>query len=155
MTALDSAVLDHRTFEGTSTLFPPFIFVDLTFHTRASTTLLKEYELSDKAIETISKLKSFLKLEENWNSYGGIPPHKGVVDCATSLVASLDRKGFEVFFTAPGPDGEILVELMNGNRTVEITFDNEGRSTSAMFEGNKCLEESNSVDERKILQWLR
>jgi hypothetical protein len=154
MTALDSAISDYRILEGTSTISPYFVLLDPTFYTRASTTLFETCEVSDGAIDTISRLKSYLNLEENWDSYGGLPPRKNAVDQAISFVLSLDRKGYGIFFTAPGPSGEILIELKSGNKTVEVTFDNEKNVTSALFIGDRCIEEGNNLDERKILRWL-
>jgi hypothetical protein len=157
MTALNKAAFAYRTIGGTSTVYPPYNLFDYIFRTVVSTTLSEERVLSEDAIIAIGKMRSYLRLGENWDSYGGVPPQKTVVDRAISLVISLDRRGYPIFFTAPGPNGEILVELKVGEKTIETTFNNESEDSFAFFQRNQCVREDLFSEEKlpSLLQWLQ
>ena len=58
--------------------------------------------------KTIAKIKSFLRLQENRDSYDASVVQEVTVREAVSFVEQIDEDGLEVFFTAPGRDGEIL-----------------------------------------------
>ena len=58
--------------------------------------------------QAIAKLKSFLRLQANWDSYDASVVQEATVREAVSFVEQIDEDGLEVFFTAPGRDGEIL-----------------------------------------------
>jgi hypothetical protein len=157
MTALSNAAVPYSTLEGTSTVFPFYSIFEYSFHPPASTTLFLERELSEEAIDTIVKLKSFLRLQDNWDSYGAAAPQKDIIEQAISFVKSLDQRGQEVFFTAPGPNGEILVEVTQGEKTIETTISEDGGKSYASFHRTQCVEEGNLSDLRLplLLQWLR
>lgn len=157
MTALSNAAVPYSTLEGTSTVSPFYSIFEYSFHPPASTTLFSERELSEKAIDTIVKLKSFLRLQDNWDSYGAAAPQKDIIEQAISFVKSLDQRGQEVFFTAPGPNGEILVEVTQGEKTIETTISEDGEKSYASFHRTQCVEEGNLSDLRLplLLQWLR
>ena len=155
MIALSNAALAYGHLEGTSTIDPRYDLLDYIFRTRASTVYFEERELLEETIDAIGKLKSFSKLQENWDSYGALPPQQDTIEHAVSFVKALDRGGEPVYFTAPGPNGEILVELKKGNRTVEVTFEEDNHIKGALFIENGCIEEDANFDDGKILQWLR
>ncbi len=100
---------------------------------------------SDGALTILAKLQSFLRLEENWDSYGAATPSKKAVHGAIDLVQQLDRAGQSVYFVAPGPNGEIVVELKNDERSMEIYFDEDGNSEYVIFERGKCVDEFSTV----------
>ncbi|MBI4640174.1 MAG: hypothetical protein HY731_05740 [Candidatus Tectomicrobia bacterium] len=101
-------------------------------------------------------MKTFLQLKENWDSYGAEPPSKIAIEHAFSFVKTLDRQGLPVFFTAPGPNGEVLVELKQNDKSVEVTFESDGTASYAKFEGVACLEEGTLTDQilPDLAAWL-
>ncbi|MCX6136373.1 MAG: hypothetical protein NTV54_02630 [Ignavibacteriales bacterium] len=155
MIALSNAALAYGHLEGTSTIDPHYDLLDYVFRTRASTVYYEERELLEETIDAIGKLKSFSRLQENWDGYGALPPQQDTIEQAISFVKALDRGGEPVYFAAPGPNGEILVELKKGNRTVEVTIEEDNHIKSALFIENRCIEEDANFVERKILEWLR
>ena len=87
-----------------------------------------EHDLHLSTRKTIAKIKSFLRLQENWDSYDASIVQEATVREAVSFVEQIDEDGLEVFFTAPGRDGEILVELKSGDKEAEVYFYADSRS---------------------------
>ena len=107
--------------------------------------------------QQIWKLKSFLNLKENWDSYGAAPAIEHCVQNAINFIKRLDEKYQEVYFVAPGPNGEVLVELKNSERSVEIIFD-ENITEYIKYEGNDATEDIyNGMDDidSQLISWLR
>lgn len=149
MTAL-SNILPRET----SIISPLYKFFESDFEIPASTTLSQEKFLTDEALDAIIKIKSYQRLENNWDSYGGIAPTKEIIEQAKDFVIKMDSYGCKIFFSAPGPNGEILVELKKDNRSVEVVFNDNKNVEVAFFENENCIEEINFLDENKIVAWL-
>lgn len=72
------------------------------------------------------------------------------------MVRRLDREGVPFFFTAPGPNGEIMLELKRMNRAAEIYFYADAPSDFVLFEGNRPVEEGFSEQNlQKIIQFIQ
>lgn len=97
--------------------------------------------LSLNALKAISKVKSFLNLPSNWDSYNAAAPSPDAIEQAISFIKQLDRFGISVYFTAPGPNGEIVVELKNEEKSAEVYFYPDAPSDYALFIGEQCEEE--------------
>jgi hypothetical protein len=104
----------------------------------------------------ISKIKTFRSLKPNWDSYGAVAPSARAIEDALSFVRTLDGKGEPVHFAAPGPDGQVLVELNDGDRSVEITFSEDEPTSFAKFSRTDCVEEGELTPESlsSIMLWL-
>lgn len=70
----------------------------------------------------IDILESFRILDHNWDSYGGDAPMREVLDRAISFVKGLQLLNEVVYQVAPGPNGEIMIELRNGGKSIEFLF---------------------------------
>lgn len=107
--------------------------------------------------QQIRKIKSFLNLEENWDSYGAAPIIEYCVRNAINFVKRLDEKYQEVYFVAPGPNGEVLVELKAEERSIEVIFD-EDDVEYAKYENGDVVDEGiyepGDVDSQ-LVSWLR
>ncbi|MBX7216654.1 MAG: hypothetical protein K1X90_06740 [Candidatus Kapabacteria bacterium] len=106
-----------------------------------SATIHKE-TISGNAWKVMESLHSFRQLEENWDSYGAAKPSEKAISKAINLVKQLDKAGKAVYFVAPGPNGEIVVELRLGEYSVEIYFDEEGRGEYKRFKNGELDYES-------------
>ena len=107
--------------------------------------------------QQIQKLKSFLNLKENWDSYSAAPAIEHCVQSAIDFIKRFDEKYQEVYFVAPGPNGEVLVELKNSERSVEVIFD-ENIIEYIKYEGNDATEDIyNGMDDidSQLISWLR
>lgn len=118
---------------------------------------LKEGEsATSEYAATIKKLKSFRSISSNWDGYSAEKPSQKAIDKAIKFVEHLGEWEQPVYFVAPGPNGEILVELKNSNRTIEVFFQPDGQHEYVMFEGEKALEEDTFALEitPHLLDWL-
>ncbi len=95
-------------------------------------------KLSLDALKAISKVKTFLHLTSNWDSYNAAAPSPDAIEQAISFIKQLDRFGIPVYFTAPGPNGEIVVELKNEERSAEIYFYPDEPADYVLFIGEQC-----------------
>ncbi len=101
--------------------------------------------ISDGALKVLAKLQSFRRLSENWDSYEAVRPSMRAIDQAIDLVQSLDQAGQAIYFVAPGPNGEIVVELKGEERSVEVYFNGDGTAECVVFQGSEVIQESDSV----------
>jgi hypothetical protein len=99
-------------------------------------------ELSLQAKGMLTKIEDFGLLQNNWDSYGAEPPIKEIIDRAKRFVRFSDTKRLPLFFTAPGPNGEIVVELNNKkDKDVEVYFNPEGGLEALFYLEKKLVEE--------------
>lgn len=86
----------------------------------------KRPPLSSNAKKYISRITSFKELKKNWDSYNANPPGEKAIMNAIRFIKMMDELNIPVYFTAPGPDGEVLVEIKMDQNTVEVYFDSDG-----------------------------
>lgn len=96
-------------------------------------------KLSLNARKNISKLTTFKSLEVNWDSYGAEVPSKQAINNAISFIRQADADGLYIYFVAPGPDGQVLVELTSNDREAEIYLNPDGDSEILIYEADNCL----------------
>lgn len=112
--------------------------------------------LSSEALKMLGRLEEFKSLRENWDSYHASSPSESAIRQAEKMVRRLDREGVPFFFTAPGPNGEIMLELKRMNRAAEIYFYADAPSDFVLFEGNRPVEEGFSEQNlQKIIQFIQ
>lgn len=97
--------------------------------------------LSSTALKSASKILDFRNLSDNWDSYGAEKPAENAVVNALSFIRVIDAHGIPVYFTAPGPNGEIVVELRKGNYEAEIYFNADNSNEVLIYDGNACISE--------------
>lgn len=84
-------------------------------------TRVKEYEsISYPHRVEIQKIRSFSELEKNWDSYDAQEISSDVISQAVDLIKEIDKLDEEVYFSSPGPNGEVMVELKRKDKEVEI-----------------------------------
>lgn len=110
--------------------------------------------ISNNALQ-IQKLKSFLKLGENWDSYNASRISEEAVNSAIDFVKRLDEKYHLVYFVAPGPNGEVLVELKDANRSIEVVFE-EDSNEYVKFQEQEVADEGEYTEEMDsmFISWL-
>ncbi len=80
-------------------------------------------ELSQNNTSHIYSILSYGNLQENWDSYGAKKPNGAAITKAINFIYSqLSTAKQEAFFTAPTPDGDVLVEINNAVSTLEFIF---------------------------------
>ena len=156
MTALSEAVIPYEIHEWGTSVLSNYTVSQYTVRPPSSIVIVQWETLSEVARETLGKIKTFYNLRENWDSYGAEPPSKAALQNAFSFVKSVDKQRLPIFFTAPGPNGEVLVELKQGDKSIEVTFEADGTSSYAKFEGVECVDENNLSDQNlySLTTWL-
>lgn len=156
MTVLSDALFPYQAIDAETVSVTNFSVWSKVSLPASSILLRQANELTDDIREILSKIKSFSQLGENWDSYGAAPPSKIALQNAFSFVKQIARLQITVFFTAPGPNGEILVELQEGNKSIEVTFESDGTTLYARFIGVDCAEEGRLDDHvlSELAKWI-
>ncbi|MCE7926799.1 MAG: hypothetical protein DYG98_27490 [Haliscomenobacteraceae bacterium CHB4] len=89
----------------------------------------------------LDRLEEFKSLRDNWDSYNAACPSETAIRQAEKMVRRLDREGMPFFFTAPGPNGEVVLELKRLHKAVEIYFHADAPSDFILFDGDQTVEE--------------
>ena len=134
-----------------------FMLVDKYVIFGTSTSFSKPTDkLGERALFEINKLNSFLHLAENWDSYNAARPSKVAVESAINFTLRLTQRQQFPFFIAPSPNGDILIELKEGNVTLEFLFGEDGtnRITGLVDSEEKFEKELNETNEYCSLKWL-
>jgi hypothetical protein len=77
------------------------------------------FYLNEREIKILDELE---KLQDNWDGELAIAPTRMVIIRAKFIVKILQATGQKVFHVAPGPSGEILVDIRNGSKSIELLF---------------------------------
>jgi hypothetical protein len=77
------------------------------------------FYLNEREIKILDELE---KLQDNWDGELAIAPSYNVILKAKFIVKILQATGQKVFHVAPGPSGEIMVDLRNGHKSLELLF---------------------------------
>lgn len=93
-------------------------------------------ELSSKAKATLHRLYSFKQLKVNWDGDGALVPNEGVIKNAANFLFLLDEYDLPIYFTAPGPNGEIVLEYKNGQNSAEVFFETDNFSEMLLYKGD-------------------
>lgn len=96
-------------------------------------------ELSMKAKAMLHKLYSFRQMEPNWDGYGGDVPQTEVIESAAYYLHILDGFDLPVYFTAPGPNGEIVLEYRNGKYSAEVFFEKDEIPEMILYMGDSQI----------------
>lgn len=114
---------------------------------------------SEKGINQriIYLLNEYRNLTDNWDEDGAKAPSRNSLKSALYLTMLLEKHGQSIFHAAPGPNGEIMVDIRNKKNTksLEIIF-YENRFVSVLFsEDEKPNQRPFDVQHLpQLLQWL-
>lgn len=113
------------------------------------------HNLSKKSSDAIAKINQFLNLEENWDSYGSDRPSEISVENAKEYILKADVDGLNVYFTAPGRNGDIMVEYRLTKRiSAELYFNSDGSNEVLIFGDDECISEGKIEDKYgELLQY--
>ncbi|MDX2247540.1 MAG: hypothetical protein SF052_12220 [Bacteroidia bacterium] len=91
----------------------------------SSTTVRWRSDNYDNLNQRITKLlNEYARLKENWDNEGAPAISVDVIRKAQNLTTLLEKHGQPIFHTAPGPWGEVMLDLRNAanGRSLEIIF---------------------------------
>jgi hypothetical protein len=111
-------------------------------------------DISSK-IRIINQLNDFALLEENWDSYGALRISENVIEKAISVVKNLYLKNIFIYYTAPSPSGDILLELKNKNKTIEIEISPESDITYTTLKNGDEIKTGIWIqDNEELINWF-
>lgn len=113
--------------------------------------------LSDNNRRQIGFIRSFSSLEDNWDTYGAYKPSNKAITKAIVFAKYLSDKRIEIFFTAPTPDGDIIIELQNKGANLEFLFssiDEEDKVIASYNNEYHCEAAINDTTKNAYLKWL-
>jgi len=94
----------------------------------------------------IQLLNEFSTLKDNWDGELSKAPAHSALLKAKFIVKFLQATGQQVFHVAPGPRGEIMVDIRNKEKSIElifypdkvkyVTFSNSGSPQQGLFESS-------------------
>lgn len=117
-----------------------------------STIFYDSNQLGKEALAIWKKLNSFKKLEDNWDSYRASKPSDISLEKAIDFVKEMDHFGLPFYFTAPGVNGEAMIELKGlEDKAAEIYFNSDGSSELLLFSGEECVLEGTFDEHKKEL----
>jgi len=111
--------------------------------------------LTTAAKDIVSKINHFKTLKENWDSYGALPTSADAINEAISFVRMADRNLLPFYFTAPGPNGELVIEFRRGHKEAAAYFNPDNTTELILSENNQTILEG-SVEEnyKDLLQFI-
>ncbi|MFT5780257.1 MAG: hypothetical protein ACI837_003218 [Crocinitomicaceae bacterium] len=68
----------------------------------------------------IQKVRSFAELEQNWDSYDAQKISPDAIAKSVDLIKEIDKLDEEIYFSSPGPNGEVMIQLKKAEKEVEI-----------------------------------
>lgn len=92
-----------------------------------------KYRLSFAASDILRRLDTYKSLKEDWDNNRASPPSKEVINEAISFLVKTEEASLPIFFAAPGPEGEILLEYKRDDLSAEIYFEPKGFSEMILY----------------------
>lgn len=121
--------------------------------------VLQDYSLGEKSLESSSeistvfpkrtgirsrvqelwlKVERFRALQENWDSYGALPPSKTAIDSAIDFLRKVNQTQLPLYFAAPGVNEEVMVEFKGeGAKAAEVYFNPDGSTELLLFQDDE------------------
>ncbi len=110
-----------------------------------------------KNLRILRLLKEYENFQENWAGDDSPAPNQNTINSAKSLTYLLSQHGQPIYHAAPGPNGEIMLDIRNTNRTksLEIIF-YPTRNIVALFPaGGSPTQKAFQTEELpSLLTWL-
>tara|TARA_R110002074_G_C12350355_1_gene649573 strand:- start:427 stop:894 length:468 start_codon:yes stop_codon:yes gene_type:complete len=110
-------------------------------------------ESNKRAIET---LKSYAALDNNWDGYEALKPSNISIKKAISFILTLQEYNIDVYFVAPTPDGDILVETKSFDANLEFEFSSNSPDIIIASQDGELKSETELNDTTLVsyLRWL-
>ena len=99
---------------------------------------------------------SYSTLQNNWDSYNGLKTSSIAIQKAISFVLWLSEYQIDVFYVAPSPDGDVLVEIKKGNVNLEFEFTADNKDNICATEDAELVQSAqlNETTLRSYIKWL-
>ncbi len=102
-------------------------------------------------------LDEYSTLQDNWDEDDAIAPSDIAISQARFITTLLENHGQPIFHSAPGPNGEVMLDIRNikRNKSIELIF-YPTRSVLVLFSDNEKPVQQNFeiADLPQHLEWL-
>jgi hypothetical protein len=116
--------------------------------------LLNEISLNTKIMRLLDE---YATLKENWDEDDAKAPFKDAIIQAKYITSLLSKHGQSIYHAAPGPNGEVMLDIRNkmNTKSIEIVFYHE-RSVVVTFPENHKPSQFQFEDSALpgLLEWL-
>lgn len=122
---------------------------------RHTTYQISEWDVFGLNARALHLLKEIRKLKDNWDEDGAKAPDKKALYASLFLAIRLQITGEKIYHVAPGPNGEILVDMRENGKSLEFLFyPNKFKVVFLPSEGRPEQKEFRFADLPQILKWL-
>jgi len=117
--------------------------------------MCKTKEISSINLNEIEKIKNYLNLKINWDSYGASQISEKSIDKAVSFIIEIDKHGIDAYMVCPGPNEEVVVHLKSNEKEIEFVFYPD-ISKYITFNDNEYVNQGIYVDTflDELINWL-
>jgi hypothetical protein len=77
----------------------------------------RKYGINERIL---SLLKSYKKLNDNWDFDDALAPSLKVINISELIVMTFQKIGQKIYHTAPGPNGEIMLDIRDSKNSKSI-----------------------------------
>jgi len=120
--------------------------------TSLTTASINDFSINERIIQLLEK---FSELTDNWDEDDAKAPSVEVINFAQYLVNVLSKAGHLVFHAAPGPNGEIMLDLRNKEKSLElIIYPHKKVAVKIPAVGTPSQSNFDESDLPQLLQWL-
>ncbi|WP_338870296.1 hypothetical protein WBJ53_22380 [Spirosoma sp. SC4-14] len=104
----------------------------------------------------LTAIIAYQQLVDNWDEDGAIAPTHQTVLAALDIALLLTATGQPIYHTSPGPLGEIMINLRNGDKSAELLTYPNNRIKFVRIGPNEAPQQGPLTPEslRETLQWL-
>ncbi|QDK77970.1 hypothetical protein EXU85_04940 [Spirosoma sp. KCTC 42546] len=104
----------------------------------------------------LTAIVAYQHLTDNWDEDGAIAPVHQTVLAALNLALLLTVTEQLIYHTSPGPVGEIMINLRNGDKSAELLVYPNGRNKLVRIGHSETPQQGLLTPEslRETLQWL-
>lgn len=112
--------------------------------------------ISINNLNRIKSIQSFGLLNKNWDSYNAEQPSYEAITKAITFSLWLSECNVEIFFVAPTPNGDILIEIKGSNASIEFIFSNIDADKVLAWCDGELMSEAilNDTTRNSYIKWL-
>lgn len=113
-----------------------------------------QYALNARIRQLIDEFES---LKDNWDEDDALAPHKNSIYQAKFLIDLFNNHGQQIYHAAPGPNGEIMLDVRNKNKNKSIEFVfYSNRAVYVSLSSKEKPKQGNFNDEElpELMNWL-
>lgn len=115
-----------------------------------------DWDLPSSNRQHLTAIVSYQHLTDGWDEDGAIAPVHQTVLSALDIALLLTVTGQPIYHTSPGPVGEVMINLRNGDKSTELLAYPGGRNKFVRISPNETPRQGILTPEslRETLQWL-